>query len=439
MVLHFCTPVSRAPVSCWWFVVRLQSHTFRRWYGTTASLHHCIRETHTTIWCVQKYTSAAGSLEKSVSLSQLPSNLLIESLETVRITTRRRSLFVWLIGCIVTCNILSINPSLTHSHSLNGWQKSKSTSTTSTSAALSNSTTMQVTVLTGVTGQAAKSTAATKSKLTAAEQANRKSFAEQLAALGISGPTSDKAASSTSAAVAAHPVPEMGSLQAVLVQALKTNVSQLIESCLAIRSPKVIDASVKRLPSSSVLPFLDAIVARLEAKPERAGALVPWIRAILVHHATLLMNSADASASPINRLHQTVDSRLSVFRKLLKLSGRLDLLLTQISKRTDDSVKIDAKPAVILREHEVLDEDDRVDEEDDDDDASDEDEENHYGFHEENSDDDDDEDDAEDAEDGDRADDDDDDEDDEDSDAEDAEDGASDGSDGDDDDDDDGE
>ena len=43
------------------------------------------------------------------------------------------------------------------------------------------------------------------------------------------------------------------------------------------------------------------------------------------------MTIPDLNTSSLSGLYQTVDSRLSSYDKLLKLSGRLDLLLSQIS------------------------------------------------------------------------------------------------------------
>jgi Fe2+ transport system protein B len=62
---------------------------------------------------------------------------------------------------------------------------------------------------------------------------------------------------------------------------------------LSISDTRVIDTTIKRLPSSVVIPFMNAIVARLESTPSRAQALVPWIRATLVHHATYVTTGRD--------------------------------------------------------------------------------------------------------------------------------------------------
>jgi len=57
---------------------------------------------------------------------------------------------------------------------------------------------------------------------------------------------------------------------------------------------------------------------------------VTWIRAILIEHTSYLITLPDLVKS-LSGLYLIVDSRLSVFKKLLKLSGRMDLLLSQIS------------------------------------------------------------------------------------------------------------
>mmetsp|Transcript_21989 Transcript_21989/g.32679 ORF Transcript_21989/g.32679 Transcript_21989/m.32679 type:complete len:696 (-) Transcript_21989:29-2116(-) len=126
--------------------------------------------------------------------------------------------------------------------------------------------------------------------------------------------------------------PKAISLYSVLIQALNTSDKALLASCLEISDIQIIEKTVEKLPVKFVMPFLQTIVKKFESQPGRGTALIVWIKSILVQHTAYLV-SAPHLAPQLSRLYQTVDSRLMVFNKLLKLSGRLDLIMAQLDKR----------------------------------------------------------------------------------------------------------
>jgi len=81
--------------------------------------------------------------------------------------------------------------------------------------------------------------------------------------------------------------------------------------------------------------------------------MVIWIRTILIEHTSYLMTLPDLVKS-LSGLYLIVDSRLTVFKKLLKLSGRMDLLLSQISASRATHV---SAPVIYEESDEELEED----------------------------------------------------------------------------------
>jgi len=124
-------------------------------------------------------------------------------------------------------------------------------------------------------------------------------------------------------------VPKAESLQAVLVQALHSNDNALLDSCLSSSDAILIHNTVKRLPTVHILPFLKVLVERFQSKPGQGSSLIIWIRSLLTLHTSYLITVPDLTKS-LSSLYLSVDSRLGVFKQLLELSGRLDLLLSQI-------------------------------------------------------------------------------------------------------------
>lgn len=80
--------------------------------------------------------------------------------------------------------------------------------------------------------------------------------------------------------------------------------------------------TVAALPPDAVLPLVGMLAKRFQATPSRGAELTPWLHALLTLHAGQLIGAPDL-ARHLSPLYHAVDSRLSVFRKLLRLSGRL--------------------------------------------------------------------------------------------------------------------
>ena len=158
------------------------------------------------------------------------------------------------------------------------------------------------------------------------------SFAERLRALDKgSGRKEDSDGESERDSVA----PKGESLKRMLVQALHSNDSQLLEYCLGMSAAGTITATVRQLPTSRVVSLLRILTEKLRSRPARAQTLLPWLRAILVTHTAFLL-SVPGLSTMLKPLYQTFQERLSVYDKLMTLNGRLDLVLSQVSVYDDD-------------------------------------------------------------------------------------------------------
>ncbi|KAG6555921.1 hypothetical protein Mapa_002563 [Marchantia paleacea] len=125
-------------------------------------------------------------------------------------------------------------------------------------------------------------------------------------------------------------VPPRGdSLRVLLSQALQSDDSSMLERCLSVQDEKLIKNTVSKLRPSEASKFLSVCMLRLETRPRRGLALVSWLRAVLLQHSASLMTNP--SMQPVlTTLYQLIEARMTVFRPLLALSGRLDLITAQI-------------------------------------------------------------------------------------------------------------
>ncbi|KAI9288627.1 WD40-repeat-containing domain protein [Umbelopsis sp. AD052] len=168
-----------------------------------------------------------------------------------------------------------------------------------------------------------------------------------------------------------YATPSASSLQQMLVQALHSNDTQLLEACLTYSNPEIIRNTVRRLPTTFVIPFLQQIVDKFQERPNRGKALLEWIKAILLIHTAYLMTVPDL-VGKLSNFYKALDARLGVFQKLLGLHGRLDLVMSQIDMRSqyaqEDTTNEPINVYVEEDEEEEF-EDEMIGEEDDEDDG----------------------------------------------------------------------
>jgi len=192
--------------------------------------------------------------------------------------------------------------------------------------------------------------------------------------------------------------PTTASQVALLVQALQNGDAAMLDQALATQDAASITSTVARLPAASVIPLLEAVLQRIQGKPARVATLASWLRALLAQHAAYLM-SCQQLLPLLTPLYQLIDERLSVFKPLLKLVGRMQMLQSQIAAHAASgqmSGAASADPSITYDEAEEVEaegeeEDEDEEDEDDEDDEDDEGEEEEDDDEDEEGDDDDEE------------------------------------------------
>ncbi|KAI0719129.1 NUC189-domain-containing protein [Cerioporus squamosus] len=137
------------------------------------------------------------------------------------------------------------------------------------------------------------------------------------------------------------------SLTRTLIQALHSSDTRLLETCLVHSDATLIRNTVRRLPPQLAVPLVTACVERLSrgargnnmkgggggASSQRGTALINWVKAVLTTHSGHLMTMPDLVAR-LSGLHATLTQRLTLQESLLSLSGRLDMVISQIEMRS---------------------------------------------------------------------------------------------------------
>ncbi|KAA8895649.1 Dip2/Utp12 family-domain-containing protein [Sphaerosporella brunnea] len=163
-----------------------------------------------------------------------------------------------------------------------------------------------------------------------AQENGEASFADRFQALEVAAKPSG-ALPTVNNKTALEP-PAANALTSVLVQALKTNDTTLLESCLHTTDSDIIMNTVRKLPSSLAVPLLERLAERLARKPGRAGSLGEWVRWTLVAHGGYLV-TLPKLVRTLSGLYSTLNTRANALPRLLALQGRLDMLQAQVQLR----------------------------------------------------------------------------------------------------------
>ena len=153
------------------------------------------------------------------------------------------------------------------------------------------------------------------------------SFGQRLAAMELGG---GESASGAAGGSVTKRKPTAASQVALLVQALQNGDHGMIDEVLLIQDAGTIASTIARLPTTSVLPFLEAVLQRVRGRPARVASLASWMRALLAQHAAYLMGCPQLLPM-LTPLYQLIEERLTAFKPLLKLVGRMQMLQSQIA------------------------------------------------------------------------------------------------------------
>ncbi|TPX13530.1 uncharacterized protein E0L32_006001 [Thyridium curvatum] len=126
--------------------------------------------------------------------------------------------------------------------------------------------------------------------------------------------------------------PATSSLGTVLNQALRTDDTDLLESCLHTTDLNTVRNTIQRMDSSLAGTLLTKLAARMHRRPGRAHSLMSWVQWTLVAHGGALATQPDL-VRRLGELNRVLEERARGLNSLLALKGKLDMLEAQMQLR----------------------------------------------------------------------------------------------------------
>ncbi|XP_063039614.1 WD repeat-containing protein 43 [Engraulis encrasicolus] len=119
----------------------------------------------------------------------------------------------------------------------------------------------------------------------------------------------------------------------LLVQGLESKDKNILNRIFQTRKETMIRNTVSRVPLPAILPLLEELSIRLQGHPSSAHTAVDWLKAVLTLHTSYLSSLPDL-VSQLGRLYHLIESRVKGYQQLMRLHGKLYLLMTQAAQRS---------------------------------------------------------------------------------------------------------
>ncbi|KAL2099228.1 hypothetical protein ACEWY4_005708 [Coilia grayii] len=118
----------------------------------------------------------------------------------------------------------------------------------------------------------------------------------------------------------------------LLVQGLESKDKNILNRIFQARKETLIRNTVSRVPLPAILPLLEELSIRIQGHPSTAHTAVDWLKAVLTLHTSYLSSLPDL-VSQLGRLYHLIESRVKGYQQLMRLHGKLYLLMTQAATR----------------------------------------------------------------------------------------------------------
>ncbi|XP_042211483.1 WD repeat-containing protein 43-like isoform X1 [Homarus americanus] len=154
--------------------------------------------------------------------------------------------------------------------------------------------------------------------------------------------------------------PKANNLVHLLLQGLTSKDQRILHSVFDHGDEQTISNTVRRLPATAVVPLLKHLQILIMGKGHKNFATVRWVRSVLYYHMSHLSTLPDREEL-MQPFYSACVSRMSTLQQVTQLHARLDLMLTHVATRHQESKQTAVEPeAILIYREESSDEDDML-------------------------------------------------------------------------------
>ncbi|XP_055531615.1 WD repeat-containing protein 43 [Wyeomyia smithii] len=137
----------------------------------------------------------------------------------------------------------------------------------------------------------------------------------------------------------------------LLIQGLHSKDAAILRNVFSRNDPDVIARTAERVPAQYVSVLLDEISGLMQKKTVHVATAICWLKALIHSHASQLMAlGSENLLSNFGTCLGIIEYRVEHANSLSKLSGRLDLLVSQIDRSDQLTGTADTEQALVYQE-----------------------------------------------------------------------------------------
>ena len=141
-----------------------------------------------------------------------------------------------------------------------------------------------------------------------------------------------------------------GSLMHMLCQSLQSEDSSLFNQVVSVATDRTINVTVKSLPLTYVLPFIDKTMSIMHVTAHRAPNLLRWIKPCLSFHTAYLLTVPDL-VERLGMLYELLDARTASNERLSQLQGKLELMANPNKKQAASEEHNPIRPKIVFEDN----------------------------------------------------------------------------------------
>ncbi|KAL0273648.1 UNVERIFIED_CONTAM: hypothetical protein PYX00_006272 [Menopon gallinae] len=148
--------------------------------------------------------------------------------------------------------------------------------------------------------------------------------------------------------------PKKDNMAHLLIQGLQSRDRTILNNILFQTDDAVVNSTVKNLPAQALVPLVRELTRLLSGQTYGSKCAVTWLTSVLRHHSGVLLSNPEIGTF-FEPILSATEAHLSLLPSLLRLKGRLGLIMDQIETNAKQDDECTNEPLITYQEQDSSD------------------------------------------------------------------------------------
>jgi len=146
-------------------------------------------------------------------------------------------------------------------------------------------------------------------------------------------------------------VPQSDTLAQLLVQGLRSNDINILNSVLDREDTTTIDNTVRSLPVEYLESILKHLQRRIQSKASANFSHVRWTHSVVKNHAGYLISSRNIQKDILSPMMDSISVRSANYLQVLRLKGKMEMIRGEMARSSKgESINADKPPLLVFQD-----------------------------------------------------------------------------------------